>query len=109
LPILYKISFMEYFEFSENEVKMATYLLALENNAFLRVMISQNIKIMQKLGIEVEIPRNAADHLIPGTKLDEHDPYPLIIDTIEEVAAVLQHRVWEYLQMNTKTPGSKNE
>lgn len=96
-------------QFTEDQLKAASFQLALENNAMLRVLISNQIKIMEKLEIENDLAKNAFDDLVPGSRPDDVDTYPLVIKSCELMTGLIQTRVWEWTQMNTNITDSENE
>lgn len=87
-------------QFTEEQLRMATFRMSLENNAMLRVLLANQVKIMEKLELDIEMPRNAIADLIPGNAQDPEDYLPLFIKFVSIATEAIQKRAWEWVQMN---------
>lgn len=91
-------------KFEEEEIQISSFKLLQENNAMLRMMLHNQFKIMEKLGIENGFPesiKSIADSLIPSKPVSELDHNPLITEAVEALSQLIQKRAWEWAKMNS--------
>ena len=83
---------------------LSTLQIGLENNALLRLMISQNVQIMQKLGIDREDMGSfgsiTAD-LMPEGNQNPDDLVAALISSAEPIAGMLSLKTWQWAKINT--------
>lgn len=87
-------------QFTEDEFRMATFRMAAENSAMLRVLLANQIKIMQRLDIEITTPDNAYADLILEEPQQPGDYLPIFLKFASTVAGLVHKRAWEWVQMN---------
>lgn len=89
--------------FQENEIRLASLRLAIENNSMLRLLLNNQMKIMEKLEIESGFPesvKSISNTLIPGRKNEDDDYNPVINEAVDILSELIQKRAWEWAKMN---------
>lgn len=88
-------------EYSEKEILLATYKVALENNALLRLMINNQLTLMKAINVPPNLDKTIYNSLLPVP--DETlllSPLQTILHSAESIALLLEDRVWQWAQIN---------
>lgn len=89
-------------EFTERQLQLANLGLQIENNAFLRLLLANQVKIMDKLEIDVKLPTSAYADIMPGTVADDNGEMAVYIEAVDTIAHLIQKKAWEWAQMNDR-------
>lgn len=97
-------------EFTDKQMLLATIQLQSENNAMLRLLLSNQIKIMQKLEMDTDIAFHTSVYadLMPGTATEDHGLMQKFVEFIQGtegqggVTELVKKRIWEWALMNDK-------
>jgi hypothetical protein len=81
--------------FSKGELQLAIFKIGLDNSAMLRILIANQVKIMDKLGIDIEVSEEIYDDLMPGAGYDNKNVTSLLYKAVDSISGLLQKRCWE--------------
>lgn len=87
-------------DFTERQLHLANLQLQVENHGFLRILLANQVKIMDKLGVDVELPKSSYADIMPGTVSDDKGEMAIYIRMVELVSDLVKKRLWEWAKMN---------
>jgi hypothetical protein len=86
--------------FTDDQLALAAFQLSMENNALLRIMLGNQMAIMNKLEIEPRLDENVFSELVPGLQYDKANPIQVSLKATELIASLLEKRAWEWSTNN---------
>lgn len=85
-------------KFSQEEMIIASYRLALENNALLEVMMGNQVAIMRKLDLPIAIKSDTWNQVIPQLPNQKPDKeFQKMRADAAHLAQLTQIRIWEFV------------
>lgn len=85
--------------YTPEQLRMVTFKLALENAAMLRMMLANQVLIMEKMGIKFTIDENVFNDLLPNPEVIISD-VTKVMSAIDPLSKIIQKRAWEWVNMN---------
>jgi hypothetical protein len=86
--------------FTDRELRLAIFKTGLDNASMLRIVLANQVKIMKKLGIEIDVPGDIYNDLMPGSSYDDKNETSLLYKSVDPISGLLQKRTWEWVHMN---------
>lgn len=88
------------FSFKDWQVPLVSLNLQMENNTFLRVLLDNQLKIMDKLGMDLSFDHLVMNDLMPVHKhKDIPTYYENYLENINAMTSFLREKSWEFAQM----------
>ncbi len=87
--------------FTEAELLLATFKSTLDNGAMLRLALSNQVKIMQALKIDIDLPEEVFSDLSPEGNSNNMSELTVLIKSVGPISMLMQKRAWEWVKMNT--------
>jgi hypothetical protein len=100
---------MDNIKFTNGELAAATFRLAVENNAFLRMMFQNQLIMMEKMGINIgdakmiERLEVVENEMYPGSEIKKSELYVPLMIRVEMLSDLIQERTWQWVKMNHST------
>jgi len=86
--------------FKDWEVPLVSLRLQMENNAFLRIIMGNQLQIMEKLKIDTTFPDGILNDLQPDhLKVDLDCVYEDYLKQVEKITGALHDKCWQYAQL----------
>lgn len=86
-------------KFTNDQLLLANYRLALENNVLLEISISNQVSIMKHFGIPIEAKLDLIQRVVPGYKNPKPDKeLNEQLDYAKNLIGPLQARLWDYVE-----------
>ena len=90
----------ESMKFHADDMPWALFKLAIENNAMLRLVLNNQDRIMNHLGLQPELPALVINDVAPvEVHTEAFDQIPRSQNHIKPVSLLLRDRLWEYLAL----------
>ncbi len=86
--------------FTDDQMALAAFQLSIENNALLRVLLGNQLDIMERLEIEPRLNENIYSELMTSYKYDNKNPIQISLRGAEDIAVLIEKRVWEWSALN---------
>jgi hypothetical protein len=86
--------------FTDDQMALAAFQLSMENNALLRIMLGNQIAIMQRLDLEPRIFSEVWNELFPEHEYDATNPIDKLLMGTELITSLLEKRAWEWSTLN---------